>query len=408
MESNTIGDWIKTKRVSAGMDLRQLAKLVGANQGHISRIETGKAEISLNYLALLTWAMNTEKIFVDMGLPNLVVKRHQPVLEKISVNKGYVEPQVLVRLVERFANRFPDAIQFLSENLRPAVEKANVSSLPIDDLPGRIRLAVFRGDLLPLPPTLTKEQIMGHYMAASPLTMADAGLFLRLSREEAGLSLEGLAKRSQVNKSTLNRIENNKNSRMLLENMIQIDNALSANGKIFSVFWYAAQLQVGLISFPHPLFDYELRHYDWDEKTSNLIDTFLKTVRWSYAYDDTELRWVDSLKILEVVRAKQGYDISRLAEEIYRLIRPEHLLSESDIKVSKDIFDQYLSYLICEELKAHAKNDVFSMRMLGLYKKYFPLDEFSTVLRILLKELLENDQEFMDKMINFVEQAGSE
>ena len=55
-----IAVWLKHKRLEAGLDLRQLASIAGTNQGQISRVETGKSELSLNSLVLLVWALKID------------------------------------------------------------------------------------------------------------------------------------------------------------------------------------------------------------------------------------------------------------------------------------------------------------------------------------------------------------
>jgi len=406
-----IAAWLKHKRLEAGLDLRQLAAIAGTNQGQISRVETGKSELSLNSLVLLVWALKIDpaELISEFSYPPLL-SRVASFVQMLLTYYGCIEIRTVLRFVNNFENRLPEAIRFIEKHLHRAVEKAQTPVLSGVGLLERVQAAVIQGELLPNPPALTLKQLHLYYSNGAVITMADAGSCLRLHRHKKNWGLEELAAATSINKSTINRLENNHSDRISLTAAVNLDLALEAGGLVFSMFWAAVELQMGVVFATQEM---KSARYYWSEKTQHLIDTFLKLARWSHLYDDPELPWLtadpgndDLLDFMEIFQTKQKvgeYDVPTLVSEIEMLIPGNfNLMGEEVAKNSPDPEVQR-GVTVWTEIKNHVGDDPFGIRILKLYSQNFLEFDYIASFRVLLREMLMSDTSFFQKMKEMVD-----
>lgn len=108
MESNIVGQMIKTKRKERNLTQEQLAKMINSNVYYISRIETGKKLPSNKFLISLSNALDTPIDFF-LGLEsNFMCSAQLSDLEKkllnLSINDRELILSVLNTLIERFSD----------------------------------------------------------------------------------------------------------------------------------------------------------------------------------------------------------------------------------------------------------------------------------------------------------------
>ena len=418
----SVSAWLKQKRLDAGLDLGQLAKLAGTNSAQISRIETGKSELSLHFLVLLVWALEIEpdELVSTFSLPPLI--KRQLTFDGLALTfQGCVQSHKALRFVSRFSDNLSDAIRFIEKNLRPAVVKANSPILSPDGLLERVQDAISQGEFLPLPPALSLEQLYVYYVNEAIITMADSGANLRLRRHNSGLSLEELAKKSLSNRTTIHRIENNRNERIPFELAVNLDRALNAEGQVFSMFWAASQLQAGI------LYNHEEKKWEkhpWDEKAYNLVDTYIKLARWAQLYDNPELPWREEItqpvkndnqdvnldrldQLINQFGAPQvvnGRNISELTSQIELLIPGDYdMMGEEKAKKIAHP-EMQLGVRTWDEIKLHIGDDPFAQRAIQLYKKHFMDNDYHSLFRVVIRELLISDAVFFQKILGLLEE----
>jgi len=409
-----IAAWLKHKRLEAGLDLRQLAAIAGTNQGQISRVETGKSELSLNSLVLLVWALKIDpaELISEFSYPPLL-SRVASFEQLLLSYQGCVDIRTVLAFANNSENRLPGAIRFIERHLRKAVNKAQTPILPAEGLLERVQEAVLQGVLLPNPPALTLRQVLIYYSNNAVITMADAGTCLRLHRHKKNWGLEELAKASSVNKSTINRLENNQSDRISLTAAVNLDQALDAGGQVFSMFWAAAQLQMGVVVATDEI---NSARYYWSEKTQHLIDTFLKLARWSHLYDDPELPWLTAtpgkeeiLEFIETFKTKQkvgDVDVPTFVRKIEMLIPGNFsLMGEEEAKTSPEA-DIQRGLTVWTKIKNHVGDDPFGIRILKLYSQNFLEFDYISAFRVLLRELLMNDHSFFNEMKEMVDEEN--
>jgi len=365
-------------------------------------------------LVLLAWALKIDPIelIIEFSYPPLL-SRTASFEQMMFTYHGCVDSDSVLRFIKNFENRLPEAIRFIEKPLRSAVEKAQSPILLADGLAERVQQAVFQGELLPNPPSLTLKQLLIYYSNGAVITMADAGSCLRLHRHKINWGLEELAAAASNNRSTINRLENNHSDRIPLTAAVNLDHALDAKGQIFSMFWAAAQLQMGIVVSAA---ENKSTRYYWSDKTNFLIDTFIKLARWSHQYDDRELPWLTAnpggnephelIELIELFATHQkvdAVDIPTLVDQIRMLIPGNfNLMSDEQAKNSPDP-DIQRGLAVWTEIKNHVGDDPFGTRILKLYTQNFLDFDYIASFRVLLRELLMNDTSFFNEMKEMVD-----
>jgi transcriptional regulator with XRE-family HTH domain len=408
--------WLKKKRIEAGLDLQDLASLAGSSTAQISRLETGGMRLTLNFLIVLAWALkiDLDEFASEFNLPPIVLpnisqpdENFSPELADIVTTFESIPYTVTaLEFAKAFENAIPDAVALLEEKLTSAIKNDGAKNLSPENLRHRLQTAIMDGDLLPNPSGLTLEMLEHWFQEGGALTLADAGTYLKLTREQKKHSLEALAKPSSMTKSTINRIENAMGDRFLFQDIVNLDVALQSNGKILSMYWVVVMHQMGL------WFSMKDTQRQPIKKgpASHLVDTFIKVTRWSYLYDDPNLPWIEPwiAPVVEVDNALQlfsayirgdQHDYLRLAEEIRGLMPYKVFLIEAGEYPKKSASpDIALGLQILQDIKQAIGDDVFGLRVLGMYQNNFNDPDYAAAFRVLLCELMLGDGTFFEKM----------
>lgn len=414
--------WLKKKRIEAGLDLQELASLAGSSTAQISRLETGSMRLTLNFLIVLVWALkiDLDEFTSEFNLPRIVLPDiSQPdentALELDDITTTFESIPYTVTVLEfsrAYENAIPDAVALLEEKLISAIKNDGAKTLSPENLRHRLQTAILDGDLLPNPQGLTLEMLEHWFEEGGALTLADAGTYLKLIREQKKHSLEALAKPSSMTKSTINRIENALGDRFLFQDIVNLDVALQANGKVLSMYWVVVMHQMGLWFSMKDTQRQPIKK----GQTSHLVDTFIKVTRWSYLYDDPNLPWIEPwiAPVVEVDNALQlfsayirgdQHDYLRLAEEIRALIPYKVFLIEVGEYPRKSTSADIEGGLqILHEIKQAIGNDVFGLRILEMYQNNFNDPDYAAAFRVLLRELMVNNNAFFEKIKDVTEQ----
>jgi transcriptional regulator with XRE-family HTH domain len=407
-----IADWLKRKRIEAGLELLDLASLAGSNAAQISRVETGKISLTLNFLIVLLWALkiDLDEFASEFNLPPIVLpdiaqpdENTSPELADITTTFESIPYTVTVlEFARAFENAIPDAVALLEEKLTSAIKNDGTKNFSPENLRHRLQTAIQDGDLLPNPPGLTLEMLEHWFQEGGALTLADAGTYLKLTREQKKYTLEALAKPSNMTKSTINRIENALGDRFLFQDIVNLDVALQANGKILSMYWVVVMHQMGLWFSMKDTKRQPIKK----GQTSHLVDTFIKVTRWSYLYDDPSLPWIEPwiAPVVEVDNALQlfsayirgdQHDYLRLAEDIRDLMPYKVFLIEAGEYPRKSASpDVELGLRILHDIKQAIGDDVFGLRVLEMYQHNFNDPDYAASFRVLLRELMVGDGAF--------------
>ncbi len=411
-----IVDWLKKKRIEAGLDIQELASLAGSSTAQISRLETGSMRLTLNFLIVLVWALkiDLDEFTSELNLPRIVLPGISQTDENTNIELDQFTTALevipytvtVLEFIKAYENAIPDAVAMLEEKLTSAIKNDGAKTLSPENLRHRLQTAILDGDLLPNPPGLTLEMLEHWFKEGGALTLADAGTYLKLTREHTKYSLEALAKPSSMTKSTINRIENALGDRFLFQDIVNLDIALQANGKILSMYWVVVMHQMGL------WFSMKDTQRQPIKKgpASHLVDTFIKVTRWSYLYDDPNLPWIEPwiAPVVEVDNALQlfsayirgdKHDYLRLAEEIRALMPYKVFLIEAGEYPRKSASpDIELGLQILQDIKQTIGDDIFGLRVLEMYQNNFNDPDYAAAFRVLLRELMVSNPAFFERM----------
>lgn len=207
-----------------------------------------------------------------------------------------------------------------------------------------------------------------------------------------------------MTKSTISRIENGLVDRVLFDDVVNLDTALQANGKVLSIYWVAIMRQMGVW---YSMKDRQ-RQPLMSKQVTNLADTFVKVTRWSYLYDDHQLPWIEpwiapaeevsDLSLFNAYLRGDRSDYEKLAQEIYELIPGKFfVLEEADYKghITPDL---ELGIQVWDEITKAVGDDPFGLRMMSLLRKNFQEADYIAGFRVLLRELLTTNRNFLEIM----------
>ena len=414
MDSQVVA-WLKKKRIEAGLDLQELALLAGSSTAQISRLETGSMRLTLNFLIVLLWALkiDLDEFTSEFTLPHIVLpdisqsdKNNSQELDDITTRFETLPYTVTVlEFAKAYETAIPDAVALLEEKLASAIKNGGTKNLSPENLRHRLRTAILGDDLLPNPPGLTLEMLEHWFEQGGALTLADAGTYLKLTREQKKHSLEALAKLSNMTKSTINRIENAQGDRFLFEDIANLDVALQTNGKILSMYWVVVMRQMGLWLSMKDAQRQPLKK----GPISNLADTFIKVTRWSFLYNDPNLPWIEPwigpvveadnvLQLFNAYIRGDEYNYLALARDVQSLIPSQvHLLDEKEYPTLVTPGWE-LGLQVWEEIKKAVGADVFGLRTMSLYRENFNDPDYAAAFRVLLREIMIKDSDFFERM----------
>ncbi len=417
---DSVSGWMKEKRIEAGLNVKELAFVAGTNHAQISRLETGNMGLTMNFLVVLLWALKIDasEFTAQFALPPVELpdssssENLAPINvdseEAISQIENIIDPGTVFQFLKTYENDVSSAITFFTRTLGAAIAKADLSDSRLGDLHGTLKNAIYSGRLLPNPPGLTMEMLSHWYSKGAIMTLADAGVYLRLWREQQGHSLEKLASLSEMSKSTISRIENGQGDRPLLHDIANLDKALQANGKVFSMYWLVSMRQMGIW---HSMKD--AKRQPLSPQNGNLADTLIKVARWSHLYDQPNTPWIEPwlgemIETENPVAAFNAYlrgdkhDYLALSKEICEAFPSKFFMYEEGEYPEEVTPELDWGIQLWTALQTAIGDDAFGKQMLILFRKNFGDPDYITAFRVLLRELMMANPAFLEKVLELL------
>ena len=115
------------------------------------------------------------------------------------------------------------------------------------------------------PINISEEKLRQIYLAGGVFIFSDLGVYVRSLREERGLSIRQLAKTVAVTHPAISALETKMGSRVKLNDLIKIDNALRLDGELIVFAWRTAELYLGI--YPKSISDTAPRQLQSHEVT---------------------------------------------------------------------------------------------------------------------------------------------
>ncbi|RMD66392.1 XRE family transcriptional regulator [Candidatus Parcubacteria bacterium] len=268
----------------------QLAERTWLSQGQISRIESGKSELTLPAAVKLAFGLGIpyEQAAGHVGVP--AIQPARPL--KATGQHFFITPLDAAFLGAYLASQDGEW------DAPPEIQIAIATALT--DTPSRGRRAS-RPTLLPHPGArLSWDILQEMYHKDCLLTFEDFGASVRHWRLKAGLSGEELADHLRGSKINLYAIEKGERKMLPVSTVLQLEHILQAKGWLLAFAWRAAEHFTGLYRH-HVEASLGITLPPHTGRETDLLNKVLFTARWCLVLGEQDSAWLDDLR----ARAKE-------------------------------------------------------------------------------------------------------
>lgn len=269
-----LGELFKNKRTDLVWTIRTLAQDSGISNYTISKAENGLSAITMETVVKLCHSLGIN--FSEFGLAVLdrPIKESGKIiselpkdiffLEESDINhyfEALVENTVVLRIDElenltQFVNSRPDQSNVILNNWRdeilslpdlngiPAHPFAdNLDITDIGSLSERVEENIF------YLPTLTDTFILESFQRGAVILPADVAQYIKARRYNLSFSLASLETDVGRSDNFISLLENNALTQIKLNGIVAINNILSINDEILSMYWAAYEFQSGIANY---------------------------------------------------------------------------------------------------------------------------------------------------------------
>lgn len=307
------GKWLAEERNRRQITVTELAHKSRIDIGTISRLENSHNEVTLPTAVLLSLGLELDISTVFRGITGA---EPPALLRTFPLPAEHPERRDVLGStdIEAF-------ISVLDENPKRIYKVlSELYSLVSYQAPGRkgdkfrsyhdlgVAVLDIRSLLLPSPvysvtphyPPVPAEFILQLYLNDGIVTYADAGAFVRETRQQRGERTGQVSAKADLSPSTLNRFEAGVIEHMKLTDVLVLDKHLAEYGEILGMYWKATVLQLLLSgtldkSDQWPNLSLNSQAADTGISTTKAVNTFVFLCRWlDYLQEDT--RWLHNIR----------------------------------------------------------------------------------------------------------------
>jgi len=303
---NPINQWIRTIRIQKSLDLRQFEKLCGISYGQISRIENGSSSITLGAIVRLTYGLNKsiDDVFRELSVTNPLPRSSSSLYQSAySSFFTIADIEALIRLFHKDKDR---AIHLMIYGYSKVLEVKNNGNSsysgdinPVDKIHEALEANSTKGVPLPYPNEITAPIIENICFNDGIITLNDLGAYIKVNRNNFGVSLRKLAEQSNFSYNTLYRLEQTGINKILFSDIISTDNSLNLDGKLITISWAASEYQTGIVRnrFIYSTQDTEFcAPLGWTDEELTITQIFLTINRWFLSLLPDEPYWIYDVK----------------------------------------------------------------------------------------------------------------
>jgi len=259
-----LNNWIKKTRISKGFTLDDVARRSGTPKGLISRLENKRSEITLLAIVRVFYGLDLSVTslfsggFVkkDLIMPSIYEDKSvrksnynclnandiYAILESPLTQRGRAS-SIVIALIEKFLSQCDLP---LSVEKRELISSSAYSTLDSCGTNSNLLLSNLEGNQLCYPSSFSPDKLKQIYLSGGVFIFSDLGTYMQSLRNERGLSARQLAKIVDVSHPSIGALESKMGSRVKLNDLIKIDNALELNGELIVFAWRTAELYLGL------------------------------------------------------------------------------------------------------------------------------------------------------------------
>jgi transcriptional regulator with XRE-family HTH domain len=255
-------DWLRENRKRRGMKLVDLQEKTGLSHAQLSRLETGKSELTLfsavrilHALELSWQALFTDDV-IEGDIKSLVPYTN---VDKVSdlpcvnfndvdalADSGLIQTgkasEIIVELIRLFLQGFNLAVsneelKNLSVSLYSFIGNIDKPSI---EVPESLKEVSFM-----YPTEMDPIRLRGIYLAGGVLIMQDLSFYIKQLRKSKNISLREQAKAIDMSHPALIALETRITDKVKFLDIINLDKSLELNGELILFSWRAAEFYMG-------------------------------------------------------------------------------------------------------------------------------------------------------------------
>ncbi|MEI7849576.1 MAG: helix-turn-helix transcriptional regulator [Chloroflexota bacterium] len=315
---NPFAQSLKEIRNQQDLILSDLSDLSGITIAQISRIESGKSEITLNAIARLAFGLGLsfEELLTTIILSkdeelhikylsdichDLVPQRYQQTrFKKLEPELPIPQPKDLYNFVRLFRASPTEAENILIEGILevfPDLPKEKAADLiahaihPVSEKV--IPIAYPRGKA-----SLDEDPFDVIYKAGGELMLSDLAEYVRLTRARYGSSLRKITE-NRLSHNTLANIEQGLIGRILFSLVIHLDYYLEQDGALLVLAWTVAEYETGIVNSINRSQKERGPIVEWEQAEKAVADTFITICRWRFFQEGEQNWWNQTRQLLD-------------------------------------------------------------------------------------------------------------
>lgn len=259
-----IQERLRSERKRKSLTLEDIWEISGVTPGQISRIERGESSLTLYSFIRLVHALKMSPSdflseFVDefdFEIPKLLYERGKieqryptftiPDIEHFihySVQRHGTGSQLIKKRLREHV------IEYVQETNRNTFDEKDISGFVNDIFHAMVVFGVKPGGVIKnihYPLDMTNETLRQNFQAEGALLVQDVGTYIYNLRKEQGLTLQELGDEVGVVPATIMNLERQIQDRVLLRNILILDDIFDTKGELSAMAWRAGRLYLGI------------------------------------------------------------------------------------------------------------------------------------------------------------------
>lgn len=292
-------------RLERKMDLRTFATNVGMDSSTISRIENARMQVTLTSAAHICEGLGVPLSLFLESLQNRAwysIASYPPSVD--NVMPTLTDVLAFLRYVQ---NDWQGGYTFLAELLN-TIDTLYISQAEerkrrvkhvyvLEDVEKLLSDSLLSHFELEYPPHIDAPDIWEIYQGGGLITVTDIGVYLKKIRQQMHVPLAQLQDVVKLSDSALSRIESGSWERIKLRDVLLLDEQLSQEGKVLTLYWHLYYCNEALSRFSQTVYPSEDEFASRQrEQQMRLVSLFVTLCRWLYQSYGYEQTWMSTLR----------------------------------------------------------------------------------------------------------------
>ena len=315
-----LNSWLLGGRTNLEMDTKTFAQHSGVASSLVNHIENGEASITIPTLVKICHGLGKlpHDFFATVGF-SISPHPYLDIARSGSETSANLLPCLTIEDLEAFLKYYSteaqDAKSLLYRCYSKILQNTNSSldtQIAYQTATEEIHASAFAhaslgAKPLPYPTMLPIEILDGDYEQKGVITLEDVGYYLRVLRISQEKTIKEISELTNIAESILSRVERGLNSRVRINDVLSLENFYKENGKIFGMFWLAAEFDTG-IARNKIIFDgSNIPPQKWNDQDYRLVTTVHKISRWQNIVTPS------NNELLNELRSKRFYYLTDIA-----------------------------------------------------------------------------------------------